>query len=211
MSLHTKSYCVKFAFMKVFFLVGLFLWHSLQVFFNHRDNSDRLVDMQQVYCLGPSCKGWKQDRRQILPYCPPCTFCLRFYTFFDRHCHHIYCPFKNTHQIPVYFFPLCLASQAHTLIYSCLSNLTCFVLPTLSDILKIVQFESPPPALFFGGNSWLFANSTNSLISILSRMRHILLQYFKLNFLMISLAYGKHQNTIKDLLNIFVYSLRQKR
>lgn len=149
--------------MKVSFLVRILLWSSLQVFPNHGEHSDRVADMQQVYCLGPSCRGWKLGWRQTLPYCPPCTFCLPFYPLAWSSLSHLL-SFQKKCQTPIYFFPLTLVYCSTPLfvvvvwlsLKLCLSNLLCLVLPLLLDILPFRHFQSPPPLTFFvaTGHCW---------------------------------------------------------
>lgn len=154
------------------FLVGILLWSSLQVFPNHGDNSDSLADMQQVYCLGPSCSGWKLGWRHT-PILSHSYFVCGFISFLDQPCHHIYCPSKKTCQTPIYFFPLVLVHCPTPLFVAvvwlsfklCLSNLPCLVLPLLLDILPFVQFQAPFPRTFFvaTGHCW---SSAQLLLSV---------------------------------------------
>ena len=87
-----------------------------------------------------------------------------FIPFLDHLCHHIYCPSKKKCQIPIYFFPLalvhCLTPLFVVVVWLslklCFSNLLYLMLPPLLDVLPFVQFQSPPPLVFFvaTGHCW---------------------------------------------------------
>lgn len=117
-------------------------------------------------------------------------------SFLDQHCHHIYCPFKNTCQTPVYLFPLCLGSLSHTFICSCFGNHTCLVLLPLSDIWNCTVWVFFSSTFFFGKN-WPHKFSYQHLAKNKASFC-IILNYF---FLITNLTYGKHPNTIKAFLS----------